>query len=531
MKRLNISLPKKQKALQIASHLDAKKDFLETYKKNIIQIGWPKKETPAFQHLARKNTIAILGVALGDEGKGRIVDNKVKSLLKKPGVKKVFVVRYQGGNNAGHTVEKGSIKLALHLIPSGVMYKKAFCVMDRGMVIHVEDLQTEVNYVEEKVGSLRGRLFLSDNATLATDLERAEEILNREKTGKAKGGTGRGIGPAYAHSLDRLGLKIYDLLKENWEETFSTYYNRYEKEFQAFNTKLKSIEIPDFRKTITTGRDTKRTVGSKEEFLERLKKSRSWLLNKNIVCNTFLLYKTLFYSLSVAFVFEGAQAAGLDRELGTHPDVTASNTTGYGILGGTGFWRLQDIEERIGVFKATYTSSVGERRMPTHIDLPKDLKDLPQDLSSDQKWGAFVREFAHEYGTTTGRPRDITYLDLSFLTYNAVVSGVEMLAGTHLDVAKENNPIKVCTHYTNVKGELVPYQPGLRHQEGIIPQYIELPGWDGKKCLKAKSMKQLPINALRFLSFIQARTGFPIVMATTGAKRDNFIEFKTSNYS
>ena len=152
---------------------NAREDFEKIYFRNKIVIGSPIE----VENLtARDNTLIIVGGALGDEGKGRIVDNKIKSLLEISGVKIVNVVRYQGGNNAGHTVEKDGVKIDLHLVPSGVMYQETVGIMDQGMVIHAEDLQTEIGYVEEKVGDLRGKIFLSEDAILTTDIERAEEV-------------------------------------------------------------------------------------------------------------------------------------------------------------------------------------------------------------------------------------------------------------------------------------------------------------------------------------------------------------------
>jgi hypothetical protein len=150
--------------------------------------------------------------------------------------------------------------------------------------------------------------------------------------------------------------------------------------------------------------------------------------------------------------------------------------------------------------------------------------DLDENATQDQRVGARIRRDAHEFGTTTGRPRDINFLDLEFMRYNARMSGIEVLAATHLDIARADEPIKVCTHYTK-DGKVVPYQPGLAYQEGVTPHYIELPGWDGKACSKARTMEDLPDNALRFLAFIQARTGLPFVAATTGAKRDSMVKF------
>ncbi|RJQ38466.1 adenylosuccinate synthetase [Candidatus Microgenomates bacterium] len=500
-------------------------DLKNIYEKDQIILGWPKDTLKIFHPIARKNTSAIIGISLGDEGKGRFVDSKIEEMLKNSGIKKVFVIRYQGGNNAGHTLEKDHFRLALHLVPSGVLHKEAIGIMDQGMVVHVEDLETEVSYVEEKVGSLKGRLFLSEDAILATDLERAEEVLNGIKTGAAKGGTGRGISPAYAHHYDRVGLKIYDLLDDNWQEILEKKYIMYQKEFAAFDLDLSYINVPDFNLTSKTGRAQIRKVGHKKEFMDRLQKTRSWLIKRNFITNTFLVHRKIYKDKGVGIIFEGCQAEGLDAWLGTRPDVTSSNTSIYGARDGTAFWLPKLIDERIGIIKVPYSSSVGSRRMPTHIDLPDDLQDLGEETTADQKWAAFVRKTACEYGTTTGRPRDINFFDLAFISYNARMSGVEMITATHLDISQENQTIKVCTHYEDQKGNFVPYQPGLRHQKNITPIYVELAGWNGEACRKAKKAQDLPCNALKFLSFIQARTGFPIVSATTGPKRENIISF------
>lgn len=515
---------KKQDLLFHEPQKGLQEDYKKIYKSNHVT---PQKiNISNYQNnFSRKNTIAVCGVALGDEGKGRIVDNYIENLLKNKSVTKVAVIRYQGGNNAGHTIEKGTIKLALHLVPSCVLYQKAFGIMDRGMVIHPEDLMTEVGYVEKVTGTLKKRLFLSSDAILNTDLERAEEVVNRIMTGKAKGGTGRGIGPSYAHHLDRLGLTLFDLISDNWKELIVEQYRRYEKIFASFDLALATdVAVPDFYETVRQKKSVTRQVGSKKAFLERLTFAREWLIQRNMLTDTLVLHKEMYADTKIGVVFEGAQAVGLDSWLGTWPDVTASNTRIDGVKEGTAFWRPEDIENRIGVFKIPYTSSVGARRMPTHIDLPKEGA-LPADADADQKWAMWVREEAREYGTTTGRPRDITHLDLEFLRYNARMADIEMLAGTHLDSATEDQEIKICTHYTDQRGRPLSYQPGLHHLEYVKPNYITLPGWDGKAVGKAKKAKDLPINALRFLQFIEARTGYPVILATTGTKRENIISF------
>ncbi len=477
--------------------------------------------------LVRPNTEAVVGGAFGDEGKGRIIDNLIENLFKRPGVKSVYVIRYQGGNNAGHTIEKDGITLALHVVPSFVLYPKAKGIMDRGEVIHPEDLQTEVEYIEKRIKwSLIGKLFLSQDAILCSDLERAEEILNRAKSGDAKGGTGRGISPSYAHFIDRTGFTIRHLLSPDWQKVFGHRYDMYEKLFAAFSQeldgkKLADIAVPDFKNFLRKNTSVIRTVGSKKIFLSRLAATRAWLKKREMVINIEPLYRKIHNDPSVGILFEGSQAAGLDAYNGTRPDVTSSDTTLSGIKAGTGgHWVEKNLSDSYAVIKATYTSSVGERKMPTHVKANTSPK-----ATTDEKWAAWVQEAAHEYGTTTGRPRDITILDLEMLTFNLKISGAEKVVVTHLDIARENQDVKVCTHYTNKNGQRIPYQPNLADLALVIPHYTTLPGWDGNACQQARTFKELPPNAKRYLTFLEKSLGYPIAGATTGPDRQHLIMF------
>ncbi|MBI5620128.1 adenylosuccinate synthetase [Candidatus Gottesmanbacteria bacterium] len=483
-------------------------DIERVYKKNHIAVGWPKGKKKIFHEVLRPHTVCVVGVALGDEGKGRVIDNLIGSLQKTRGITGITVVRFQGGNNSGHTVEANGIHLALHQIPCGVMYKKATCIMDRGMTINPVDLVSEIHYVEELAGKMKGRLYLSQDALLNTDLDRAEELLNRKRQGKAGGGTGRGIGPSYAHHYDRLGLHISDLIESTWKELLGGQYDRYEKEFSLYGIQLSTIEVPDFLRTKKMKKEYKRLVGSKQKFLRRIGRARHELIARKIITNTFVLHKRIYEKKSEAVLFEGAQALGLHPWLGTLPDITASDTSIYGIQTGTAFWKMHTIEDRIGIFKIPYTSSVGARRMPTQ---------------ADNEWATRVRDEAHEYGTTTGRARDILFPDIPMLSYNIRMSGVEMLIGTHLDVSWENVRIHVCTHYADKKGNVVSYQPGLLYLNNVVPHYVTLPGWDGALVRKAKSFKELPENAKKFLAFLQLRLAMPITAVTVGPSREHYI--------
>jgi len=516
-------LPERQKQLFLNPIRELEEDYYDIYIRGIYEIGWPEGARRIYEHLARPNTGAVLGIDFGDEGKGRIVDNKLQFMLAH--LETVYVDRFQGGNNAGHSVEKDGIRVALHLVPSGVMHEQVIGIMDRGMVVH-PDLEDEVEYVEDIVGDTKAKLVLSQEAILATDLERVEELLNRIKQGSAAGGTGRGIGPSYAHHYDRLGFHVDDLMKNDWRERFKQQYDLYKKNFSIHGLELAGMDVPDFRETKKTGKSQTRKVGEREEYLDRLEQFRSWLIKRDMVKNIYLLHKEIYSDLSKGILFEGAQALGLHPWLGTRPDVTASDTSAFGIHSGTGFWRTDDVSDRVGVFKITYTSSVGARVMPTQVHIGKDIRepnDLPPGASSQQRWAAFVRNEAHEFGTTTGRPRDILHIDLEIMRYNCRMSGIEVLAGTHLDIAREGEDVLVCTHYTK-DNQVVPYQPGLRYQKGIVPNYVKLPGWDGSAAREAKSFEDLPENAKKFLAFIQRRIGYPIVIATTGPDRKDYID-------
>ena len=544
--------------------VDLAQDLHEVYDLGQIEVGWPLGAQRLYEMVAREHSAAFVGLMFGDEGKGRFVDNKIDAMLDIPDVNIVYVVRFQGGSNAGHTLQHGEQRMAVHQVPSGILYPEAVGIMDQGMVIHPENLKVEIEDIEDRVGDLRGKLFLSEKAVLCTDLERAEEIFNRVLSGgRSDGGTSMGISPSYAGSLDRTGLSIKDFFQDRdekgtWREKMAARYDYYERYFGAFGYDLKDMEVPDLRATRQNKTATTRKVGTKEEFLDRLEEVRTWFLERDrdmgerrMIQDTLVIHHEIFNNAHIGVVLEGSQAIGLDKALGNRPDVTSSDTTVNGIIAGTGLWRPQDIAQRVGVFKLTYTSKVPDRAMPTQIQLPEDFpKRVPQGqnvkdflqiyldahistLNPDQIHAIWVIMYAYEVGTTTGRFRGIHYLDLPMARYNARMGGIEMLGGTHLDVARVDEagnpePILVCTHYTR-NGEVVPYRPGLEYAKGVTPHYVELPGWDGREVANAKSFDELPENAKKFLAFMQRRIGVPIVAVTTGPARENYLDISPSH--
>ncbi|RJQ26499.1 adenylosuccinate synthetase [Candidatus Parcubacteria bacterium] len=525
-----LQILKTQENLFFYPHQAVQKAYERIYKKGETQVGWPKG-VERYKENYVDNTCAFVGIALGDEGKGRLVDNKIEEMLQNPGIEKVYVIRWNGGNNAGHTIEKDGIKIALHSLPSFPLHKKAIGIIDRGTAVNPQDFVDELLYVEQKTESLKKRIYISGDAILLTDLEKAEEELNNGIAQKSKGGTGRGIAPAYAHKLDRKGLMISDLMAENWKEKLEKYYDDRKTMFKAYRKDLDKCLVADFGGTKRTGHQQKREIGSKEQFIKRLAEARAFLQERKIATNTRLVHNSIYRNPKIGVIFEGAQAIGLHPELGTYPDVTSSNPTLEGIRGGTGVWLPNEIKDKVGVFKLTYMSSVGSRKeaMPTYISLPEKEITKTAGLNTEQLRALFVRNVANEKGTSTGRYRDIYHLDLEMMRYNLRMSGgVEVLTATHVDIAQEKETIKVCTHYTDENGAYMPYQPGLNYIKNAKPHYVKLPGWDGKACTKAKCFEDLPQNAIKFLAFVQEMTGYPITIATNGPLRKNIIYIKTN---
>lgn len=505
-----------------------KEDYDRIYHKNEIHVGSPQLAQELLEQFLRSQPRTIIfGGQLGDEGKGRLVDNEISSMLHMDRIKQVMVIRYQGGSNAGHTVEKDDIKLALHQVPSGVFYTETVGIMDTGMVINVEDLQTEIGYVEEAVGDTRGKLVLSERAIHNTDLDRAKEWVNSRATGKAEGGTGRGITPSYAGHYDRTGKKIHEFMADNWREEYGKAYDQLATSLSGLGINLSDIEVPDFKATIETEKSQKRTVGTREEFLDRLEASRDWLVDRDMVQDTITIHEETFTDASRGVLFEGSQAVGLDAWIGTEPDRTGSDTTAGGVKQGTQFWKKDQLGKRMAVIKHN-PSSVGVRRMPTHIDLPKNWEDpLPENATQDEIYADWARREAREIGTTTKRFRDMNALDLPFLAHTLHEGEANSMGITHLDVAREDMDIPVAISYVSKStGKEVRFKPDLRNLADVEAQIIHLPGWDGKKAAEAKSFDELPENAKRYIAFIQARTGCPIVAITTGPKHDNFMEFE-----
>jgi adenylosuccinate synthase len=452
-----------------------------------------KNLTKSLQKKGRRpNSIAVIGAFFGDEGKGRITDELADYFLNKKHYKRIVVYRDNGGANAGHTISYDNKKISLHQIGSGILHKKAYVILGKGMVIHPSDLLEEIQEIKDVFGfkTLPSKLRLDINATLSLDTHRALEGVfknSKSKTLGSSASTGRGISPAYADILVRFPVTFRDLYREKWNEILSEHYDRYSNMIKGFGIDLKDIEIQRFK-----GRVYK--IGSKKKFIDDLEKPRELL--KPYVQDLYDFLKKEWNS-DTPFIFEKAQAIGLDTRWGAYPDVSVSNCCLDGITSSTeGIINHNDISARLGVIKSTYTSSVGKRILPTPMD---------------EKLATRIREEANEYGATTKRPRDLVHTDLTMLKYFCKVSGIEELVFTHMDIVYDE-PIKVSMKYKS--GE---YRPDMEYLKNLEPVYKEFKKWNREDLLKPELSKEI----LNFINTISQETSTTPVMLTYGPDRND----------
>ncbi len=418
--------------------------------------------------------MAVIGSQWGDEGKGRIVD-----LLSS---RVDMVVRFQGGNNAGHTVVKGGKQFKLHLIPSGILYPEVMCVIGNGVVLNPEVLIEELDSLEsEKIST--DNLKVSSNAHMVMPHHIILDKAGEHRLGKSKiGTTHRGIGPAYSEKAMRTGIRVQDL-----------------QDLKIFRTKLEeSLKI--------NNAVIEKVYGLKpldpDEIFTRYSKYAK-RIGKYIADTTFLINRALEENKRV--LFEGAQGTMLDIDHGTYPYVTSSSTTAGGICNGAGVGPSR-LDEIIGVVKA-YTTRVGSGPFPTE---------------ESGKIGHYLREKGCEYGATTGRPRRCGWLDAVMLKYSVMVNTIDSLALTKLDVLSSLKKIKICTGY-KYKGKVyrdMPCHQTILHK--CTPLYEELKCWD-EDISGVKSFDDLPDEAQSYVENIEKIIKTPVSMISVGAERNRII--------
>lgn len=473
--------------------------YRQVYKQGKLFNINKKSTKDKLQRKGRKaNTVAVVGGALGDEGKGRITDELTATFLKTHG--EVVHYRDNGGANAGHTVEVGKIRIALHQLGSGILQPNTTIILGKEMVLHPEDLVTEINDVKQAVenNQLPADLKIDEMVFLCLDTHRAFEAVLKMRSRGSKGATGRGIAPAYADVVYRHPLRMRDLKAKNWQKKFKKHYELYAGWVKGLGFKLAELEAPRL------GGDNVK-VGSVDKFIKRLASSKK-------ILDEFIqpIHQDLkqYWEQGTPMVFEKAQALGLDKRWGVYPDVTASNCGFDGIWSSTeGIIDPQQLSVRAAVIKATYTSSVGARRLPTMMD---------------EKLAERIRKDADEYGATTGRPRDIAYIDLPMLSYLFKVGRVEDLVMTHIDISYPDTPIKVCLGY-EIDGRDVGYRPDQEYLDKVKPVFVELPPWDGQQVEKIMQLQDMPKETLQYIAFISQALGAKPFMLTNGPKRNQTV--------
>jgi adenylosuccinate synthase len=419
--------------------------------------------------------IVIVGAQWGDEGKGKVVDLIAEGAD--------LVMRFQGGNNAGHTIVRDGVKWAFHLIPSGILYPGRICAIGNGVVIDPKVLTGELDGLRAKGIDLSG-LRISANAHLIMPYHMLLDHAGEARLGKLQiGTTRRGIGPAYADKAARLGIRVQDLLDESILK---------KKMIAAMEPKRLSLR--PFAKSPEL--DLQRMT---EDYL-----TYGHRIEQYIADTARLTWDVLDADGTV--IFEGAQATLLDIDHGTYPFVTSSNPVAGAACTGAGVGP-RDIDEVWGVAKA-YATRVGAGPFPTEID---------------EEIGDTLREAGGEYGTTTGRPRRVGWIDLVALRYAARINGLDFLAITKLDVLTGLGSLNVATRYRG-PGEATfdqyPYHQTVMHH--ATGEYEQLPGWD-EDISECREESELPQSVRDYLGFVADFVGVPVGLVGVGPGREQVI--------
>ncbi|GAW67747.1 adenylosuccinate synthetase [Geoanaerobacter pelophilus] len=420
--------------------------------------------------------VVVIGAQWGDEGKGKVVDIYTEFADD--------VVRYQGGNNAGHTLVVGDEKVILHLIPSGILHDGKRCVIGNGVVLDPEVFIMEITKLKAN-GYLKDdkMLLLSEALHIIMPYHKRIDIARERKSGAKKiGTTGRGIGPAYEDKIGRRGIRLMDLLDE-----------------KTFTRKVK--EVLEEKNLILTQLLGDQPFTFEEIYEEYMKYAET--LRKYAADTSLILHQEIKAGKSL--LFEGAQGTLLDVDHGTYPYVTSSSTCSGGACTGSGV-SPREIHEVIGISKA-YATRVGSGPFPTELE---------------DETGEQLRQAGREFGSTTGRPRRTGWYDALVARYAVRVNGLSGIAITKLDVLSGQETVKICTAY-NYKGEVLTEVPAnLEVMEQCTPIYEELPGWNDD-ITGAKSMDELPKNARDYVARVEQLSGAPVVLVSVGPRRDETI--------
>jgi len=417
--------------------------------------------------------ILIIGTQWGDEGKGKVVDYFSKDAD--------YVVRYQGGSNAGHTIKVGDEVYKLHLIPSGVIQEKTG-IIGNGVVIDPETLIKEI--IELTNRGIKPKLLISDRANVIMPYHKILDGAEEKYLGDKKiGTTKRGIGPCYSDKIARKGIRIIDLTKK-----------------ETLNKKLDNI-LPIKQKIFKAYEINKKLVKKQilKTYLDYGKQLKKYTSNVHVKLNDAI-------KADENILLEGAQGTMLDVDFGTYPYTTSSHTIAGGSSIGTGIGP-KHIDEIIGIVKA-YTTRVGEGPLPTELF---------------DKNGEHLQQKGHEFGTTTSRPRRCGWLDLVVVKHSCMISGVTKLAITKLDVLDDLETVRICTHYSQDGKKIDIFPADIDDVKKCKPIYKDFKGWK-KINDDSASFSDLPKEAQDYLKFIEKKLDVPIAIVSIGPGRKATIE-------
>lgn len=426
------------------------------------------------------SNVAVIGTQWGDEGKGKVVDLYAQDAD--------VIARFQGGNNAGHTLVVKGEQTILHLIPSGILHDGKICIIGNGVVVDPKILLKEIDNLKNRsLLPANTKLYISERAQVIMPYHSRIDIARESHgVGKKIGTTGKGIGPAYEDKIARVGIRICDLMDE---DVFREKLNRNIEEKNFYLTKLFQ-EDPIDSDTI---------FAEYRSYAERI---RPYVADTSIIMNNEI-------RKGKKILFEGAQGTHLDIDHGTFPYVTSSNTVAGNAASGTGVGPSA-IGAVVGICKA-YTTRVGEG--PFVTELTDEIGDC-------------LREVGHEYGATTGRKRRCGWLDMVVVRQSVRLSGIMGIALTKLDVLTGLETLKICVAYRTPQGEFtesVPSNPHLLAQ--CEPVYENMDGWKDD-ITKAKHVSNLPRNARKYIERLEALAGVKLLLVSVGAGREETIILK-----
>ncbi len=416
----------------------------------------------------------LLGLQWGDEGKGKIVDVLTSNYN--------IIARFQGGPNAGHTLEFDGIKHVLHTIPSGIFHENAINIVGNGVVIDPVIFKKELDNLKKFDLDFKKKLIISRKAHLILPTHRLLDAASETAKGKAKiGSTLKGIGPTYMDKTGRNGIRVGDLELDNWQEKYRALADKHESMIDFYNVQM-DYDLAELERDVFEAVEVLKelTFIDSEEYLYQAQKNGNTILA------------------------EGAQGSLLDIDFGTYPYVTSSNTTAAGACTGLGVAPTQ-IGEVFGIFKA-YTTRVGSGPFPTELF---------------DNYGETMGKVGNEFGATTGRPRRCGWLDLVALKYAVRINGATQLMMMKGDVLSGFDKLKVCTAY-QYKGETIEHLPYNIEAENVTPVYTEMKGWK-EDLTKMTDASQFPKELNDYIAFLEEELEVPIKIVSVGPDRTQTI--------